>query len=89
VGPRAGLDTGEERITFYKIPPSVLKHFVTRVRTAYSITAYSVLVKMQLFSQHSYNVNINSHNGQLTLHTDSHMEGRTILGSKSNYCMVK
>jgi hypothetical protein len=24
------------------------------------------------FSQHSYNVTVNSHNGQLMLHTDSH-----------------
>jgi hypothetical protein len=41
------------------------------------------------FSQHSYNVTINSHNGQLTLHTDSHASDsgavrpvRTILGAK-------
>jgi hypothetical protein len=43
------------------------------------------------FSQHSYNVTINSHNGQLTLHTDSHAsdsdtvrrEGRKLMGAKS------
>jgi hypothetical protein len=43
------------------------------------------------FAQHSYNVTINSRNGQLTLHTDSHAsyscavrrEWRKILGSKS------
>jgi hypothetical protein len=43
------------------------------------------------FSQQYYNVTVNSHNGQLTLHTDSHdldsgavrREGRTILGAKS------
>jgi hypothetical protein len=43
------------------------------------------------FSQYSYNVTINSHNGQLTLLTNSHasdsgavrQEGRIILGPKS------
>jgi hypothetical protein len=43
------------------------------------------------FSQHSYNVTITSHNGQLTLHTDSRTsdrgairrEGRIVLGAKS------
>jgi hypothetical protein len=42
------------------------------------------------FSQHSYNVSINSHNSRLTSHTDSHAsdsgavwwEGRTILDAK-------
>jgi hypothetical protein len=46
---------------------------------------------VQDFLQHSYNVTINSHSGQLTLLTDSHasdsgavrQEGRIILGSKS------
>jgi hypothetical protein len=44
------------------------------------------------FSQHSYNVPINSHDGQLTLHNNSHApgsvavwwEGRTVLGVQSN-----
>jgi hypothetical protein len=44
------------------------------------------------YSQHSYNVTINNHNGQLTLHTVSHaldsgtvqQEGRIILAAKSN-----
>jgi hypothetical protein len=43
------------------------------------------------FAQHSYNVTINSHISQLTLHTDSHVsdsgeagrEERTILGAKA------
>jgi hypothetical protein len=56
-----------------------------------SIWAYSAFVKKcAIFPQLSYNVTINSHNGQLTLHTDSHAsdsgavrrEGRTILGAK-------
>jgi hypothetical protein len=32
------------------------------------------------FSQHSYNVSINTHNGQLTLHTDSHAGEEDYIG---------
>ena len=46
---------------------------------------------MRHFAQNSYSVKVHSHNGQLTLHTDSHAsysgavrwEWRTILGAKS------
>jgi mannose-6-phosphate isomerase class I len=46
---------------------------------------------VQHFPQHSYNVTINSHNSQLTLHINSHasdsgavqQEGRAILGAKT------
>jgi hypothetical protein len=62
------------------------------VRPAYSdISIFGICEDVRHFSQHSYNVTINSHNGQLTLHTDSHAsdsgavrrDGWTILGAKS------
>jgi hypothetical protein len=48
------------------------------------MSIYSIYEDVRHFSPHSYNVTINSHNGQLTLYTLIHMrEGRTILGAKS------
>jgi hypothetical protein len=55
------------------------------------ISIFAIHEDGQHFSQHFYNVIINSHNGQLTRHTYSHasdsgavwQEGRTILGAKS------
>jgi hypothetical protein len=52
---------------------------------------------VQHFSQHSYNVTINSHNGQMTLHTDSHASDGGAVGREEgqhwapnpNYCIVK
>ena len=54
------------------------------------IIIFGICEDVRHFQQHSYIVNINSHNGQLTLHTDSHApysgavrrDGRTILGAK-------
>jgi hypothetical protein len=54
------------------------------------ISKFGICEDVRHFAQHSYMVNINSRNGQLTLHTDSHApysgalrwEGRTILGAK-------
>ena len=36
------------------------------------ISIFVICEDVRHFSQHSYNVTINSHNSQLTLHTDSH-----------------
>jgi hypothetical protein len=55
------------------------------------ISIFSICKDVWHFSEHSYNVTINSHYGQLMLHTGSHgsdsggvwWEGRTILGTKS------
>jgi hypothetical protein len=55
------------------------------------INIFGICEDVQHFSEHSYNVTINSHNGQLTLYTDSHAsdsgtiwgEERTIIGAKS------
>jgi hypothetical protein len=55
------------------------------------ISIFGICEDVWHFSQHSYNVTVNSHNGQLMLHADSHAtdsgtvqrEGRTILGAKS------
>ena len=52
---------------------------------------FGICEDVRYFAQHSYNVIINSHNGQQTLHVDLHAsytgairrEGRTIIGSKS------
>jgi hypothetical protein len=66
----------------------------TTIREAVNVqhfSIFSICEDGQHFSQHSYNVTINSHNGQMTLHTNSHasgsgavwQEGRTILGAKS------
>jgi len=54
------------------------------------ISIFRICKDVRHFSQHSYNVTFNSHNSQLTLHTDSHAsdsgtagrEGRTILGAQ-------
>jgi hypothetical protein len=54
------------------------------------ISIFGICEDVEHFSQHSYNVTVTSHNGQLTLHTDSHasdsgavqQERRTILGTK-------
>ena len=56
-----------------------------------NISIFGICKDVRHFAQHSYNVSINIHNGQLTLHTDSHascsgavrQEGRTLLGAKS------
>jgi hypothetical protein len=48
-------------------------HFETRVRTTYQhISIFGIYENVRHFLQHSYSVAIYSHNGQLTLHTDSH-----------------
>ncbi len=52
---------------------------------------FGICEDVRYFAQLSYNVIINSHNGQLTLHTDLYasyigairVEGRTITGAKS------
>jgi len=54
------------------------------------ISIFGICEDVWRFSQHSYNVTINSHNSQLMLHTDSHAsdsgaagwEGRTLLGTQ-------
>jgi hypothetical protein len=53
-------------------------HFATRVRTEYSI--FGICENVRHFSQHSNNAAISSHNGQLTLHTDSHAGGKDNIG---------
>jgi hypothetical protein len=40
------------------------------------INIFGICEDARHFSQHSYNVTINSHNGKLTLHTDSHARGK-------------
>jgi hypothetical protein len=64
----------------------------SRKRTSYQhISIFGSCEDVLHFSPHSYNVTINSHNSQLTLHTDSHTsdsgavrrEERAILGDKS------
>jgi len=62
------------------------------------ISIFGICEDVRYFSQHSNNVTINSHNSQLTLHTDSHAsdsgaarrERRTILGvqAKPPECTV-
>ena len=63
-------------------------------RGSHKLTSYphiSHLWRCAAFPQHSNNVTINSHNSQLTLHTDSHAsdsgaawrEGKTILGAQA------
>jgi hypothetical protein len=55
------------------------------------INIFGICEDVRHFSHHSYNVTINSHNSQLTLHTDSQAsergkagrEGRTILGAQA------
>jgi hypothetical protein len=52
----------------------------------YSIQQHSIFViceDVRHFSQHSYNVAISSHNGQLTLHTDSHAGGKDNIGRQN------
>jgi hypothetical protein len=64
--------------------------FTEAVNVQYRST-FSICEDVRRFSQHSYNVTINSRNGQLTVHTDSHApdsvagwrEGRTVLGAQS------
>jgi hypothetical protein len=60
--------------TFSKIPPSTSMHFATCVRATYSVFGICGDIR------HSYNVSINSHNGQLTLHTNSHAGGKDNIG---------
>ena len=55
------------------------------------ISIFGICEDVRHFTQHYYNVTLTSHNGQLTLHTDSHSsdsgavrrEERKILGAKS------
>jgi hypothetical protein len=55
------------------------------------ISIFGIREYVRHFSQHSNNITIKSHNGQLTLHANAHAsdsgavrrEGRTILGPKS------
>ena len=55
------------------------------------ISIFGIREDVRHFAQHSNNVAINSHNSQLTLHTDSHAsdsgatrrKGRTILGAQA------
>jgi hypothetical protein len=55
------------------------------------ISIFGICEDVWHFSRHSYDVTINSHNGQLMLHTDSNasdsgaawLKGRTIMGTKS------
>jgi hypothetical protein len=64
---------------------------ITEAKNIQHSSIFGIYEDVRHFSQHSYNITINSHNGQLTLHTDSHAsdsgsvrrEGRTILGAKS------
>jgi hypothetical protein len=64
---------------------------ITEAIIVQHVSIFGVCENVWHFSQHSYNVTINSHYGQLMLHTDSHasdsgtawLEGRTILGTKS------
>jgi hypothetical protein len=45
-------------------------HFATGVREVYQhISIFGICEDLRHFPQHCYNVTINSHNGQLTLHT--------------------
>jgi hypothetical protein len=67
--------------SFSKSPPSTPMHFAARVRTVFII--FGICEDVRHFSRHSYNVTINSYNGQLTLHSDSYVDRRTILGAKS------
>jgi hypothetical protein len=41
---------------------------------AQHISTVGICKDVQHFPQHSYNVTINSHNGKLMLHTDSHAQ---------------
>jgi len=60
------------------------------------ISIFGICEDVRHFSQHSNNVTTNSHNSQLTLHTDSHAsdsgaarwEGRTILGAQAKYSQM-
>jgi len=60
------------------------------------ISIFGICEDVRHFSLHSNNVTINSHNSQLTLHTDSHasdsgtawQEGRTILGAQAKYSQM-
>jgi hypothetical protein len=44
------------------------------------ISIFGISEDVWRFSQHSYSVTINSHNGQLTLHTDSHAGRKDTIG---------
>jgi hypothetical protein len=53
------------------------------------ISKFDISEDVRLFSQHSYNVTTNSHNGQLALHTDSHASDSGAVWREGNYCTVK
>jgi hypothetical protein len=61
------------------------------------ICIFGICEDVRHFSQLSYNVTINSHNSQLTLHIDSHAadsgavrrEGRTVLGAKDKLLYIQ
>jgi hypothetical protein len=44
------------------------------------ISIFGICEDVRHFSQHSYNINIHSHNGQLKLHTDPHVGGKDNIG---------
>jgi hypothetical protein len=84
------------RNSAHRTPPTVLFNSSSGTAIAEAVNVrhvsiFGICEDVRHFSQHSYNVTINSHNGQLTLHTDSHAsdsgavrrEGRKILGAKS------
>jgi hypothetical protein len=64
---------------------------IAEAANIWHISIFSICEDVWRFSQHSYHITINSHNSQLTLHTNSHAsdscavwwEERTILGAKS------
>jgi len=51
---------------------------VTEAINMYHINIFGICEDVRHFSQHSNNVTINSHNSQLTLHTDSHDSNASI-----------
>jgi hypothetical protein len=68
--------------TFSKISPSASMHFETSAREdrIQHISIFGICEDVRHFSQHSYGVTINSHNGQLTFHADSHAGGENNIG---------
>ena len=73
--------------------------FATHVRAlrVVRLSMFGICEDVRHFSQHSYNITMNSHNSQLTLPTDSHGSDMAQQGGregqywapKPNYCRVK
>ena len=69
---------------------------ITEALNIHHISIFGICEDVRHFSQHYNNVTINSHNSQLTLHTDSHAsdsgtewrEGRTIVGAQDKYSQL-